>query len=242
MGVDSKKPPVVSFSDLGRIDQEITATFGDAEVPPDVSAMIRQEASRLYQANGGNAATAVGDAIRGLTASGAISKEETGLFGWGDGKVVAGQPSAAAAAVTGQPGPAAGGFDAEGNGYDDARARASGMTPAGQDAGENAGHMGSVAAVTPEEQQRYGLPPDSYVILKGRSHPTFDKAVAAEQARGSQVVKKGDRYFSVPTAPAAPAAPAEAVPPAAQRVPGQVYDTPRGKMTWTGTGWIPAGA
>lgn len=27
------------------------------------------------------------------------------------------------------------------------------------------------------------------------------------------------------------------IPPVEQRVPGQVYDTPRGKMIWTGTGW-----
>jgi hypothetical protein len=29
------------------------------------------------------------------------------------------------------------------------------------------------------------------------------------------------------------------VPPAASRRPGQVYDTPRGPMKWTGTGWLP---
>ena len=31
-----------------------------------------------------------------------------------------------------------------------------------------------------------------------------------------------------------------AVPPPAQRQRGQVYDTPKGPMTWTGTGWVPA--
>lgn len=43
-----------------------------------------------------------------------------------------------------------------------------------------------------------------------------------------------------PVAPVDPAAPAaaEAVPPAAQRVPGQVYSTPRGPFKWTGTGWV----
>lgn len=33
---------------------------------------------------------------------------------------------------------------------------------------------------------------------------------------------------------------AMAVPPAAQRQVGQVYDTPKGKFRWTGTGWEPA--
>jgi len=32
------------------------------------------------------------------------------------------------------------------------------------------------------------------------------------------------------------------VPPAGERKAGQVYDTPRGKMRWTGTGWVPASA
>jgi len=40
---------------------------------------------------------------------------------------------------------------------------------------------------------------------------------------------------------AAPAAPPQAAaPPKESRVKGQVYDTPRGKMIWTGTGWRPA--
>lgn len=30
------------------------------------------------------------------------------------------------------------------------------------------------------------------------------------------------------------------IPPKEKRVKGQVYDTPRGKMKWTGTGWVPA--
>ena len=93
---------------------------------------------------------------------------------------------------------AGGGFDPEGSGYDDARARAAGMTPAGAEAGDNAGHMGSVAPTTPEERKRHNLPEDSYAILKGRKHDTWDKAVAAEEARGFMVIKKGDRYFSVP--------------------------------------------
>ena len=40
---------------------------------------------------------------------------------------------------------------------------------------------------------------------------------------------------------AAPAQPrSEAVPPSAERKVNAVYDTPKGKMKWTGTGWLPA--
>lgn len=44
---------------------------------------------------------------------------------------------------------------------------------------------------------------------------------------------KPDTRLGVPT-------PDPAQQPPAQRVRGQVYDTPRGPMTWTGTGWVPA--
>lgn len=48
---------------------------------------------------------------------------------------------------------------------------------------------------------------------------------------------------AAPAAPApGPAAPSPAtVPPPAQRVVGRIYDTPRGPMAWTGTGWLPQG-
>lgn len=59
-----------------------------------------------------------------------------------------------------------------------------------------------------------------------------------------------NRTYGVPqrTAPAAPTAPpppaprdgAAAVPPPAQRQVNRIYDTPRGPMVWTGTGWVPA--
>jgi hypothetical protein len=35
-------------------------------------------------------------------------------------------------------------------------------------------------------------------MLKGKQHPTWSKAVEAEQSRGSEVKKFGDRYYSVP--------------------------------------------
>ena len=93
---------------------------------------------------------------------------------------------------------AAGGlvFDPQGADYDYQTALAHGMGPTGT--GENQGHWGSVAPVSDDEQQLHDLPSDSYTVLKGKSHPTFYKAEAAENERGSEIVKKGDRYYSVP--------------------------------------------
>jgi hypothetical protein len=83
-------------------------------------------------------------------------------------------------------------FDVEGNSYDDSTARAAGMSR-GAD-----GHMGSVAEVPAAERKRLGLPDESYIVLKGRQHPTWDKAVEAEKARGFKIVKIEGRYYSVP--------------------------------------------
>ena len=95
------------------------------------------------------------------------------------------------------------GFDPEGSGYDMPRAKAAGMKRSkpkaiGQMKRKAKGHMGSVAPATASQQKRLGLPEGSYVILKGAKHPTFDKAVAGEKKRGSEVVKRGARYYSVP--------------------------------------------
>jgi PcfJ-like protein len=87
-------------------------------------------------------------------------------------------------------------FDPQGSDYDYQTALAHGMGPDGT--GENQGHWGSVAPVSDDEQQKYDLPEDSYVVLKGRSHPTFHKAEAAENERGSKIVQHGNRYYSVP--------------------------------------------
>jgi hypothetical protein len=89
-------------------------------------------------------------------------------------------------------------FDPESDGYDLARALASGMLPAGPEAGLNAGHMGSVAEVSDEERKAFGLPDEAYLLLKGRKHKTWDLAVEGERARGFKVIKRGNRYFSVP--------------------------------------------
>jgi hypothetical protein len=121
------------------------------------------------------------------------------VFGMGGGE--GGGGNSGGGSISGSGGSRSGApFDPEGANYDDTRARAAGMTPAGPEAGENQGHMGSVAETTPEEQRRYGLPAESYILLKGHSHPTWSKAVEAEVARGFEVVKRGDRYFSVPAA------------------------------------------
>ena len=86
-------------------------------------------------------------------------------------------------------------FDADSDGYDYARAKKAGMK--GDGTGEDKGHWGSVAPASDEEKKKFGLPDDAYVMLKGKSHPTWDKAVAGEEKRGAQIVKAGSRYFSV---------------------------------------------
>jgi hypothetical protein len=67
--------------------------------------------------------------------------------------------------------------------------------------------------------------------------------VAPEAVRQAILGRISGRGTAAPTAmpgaTAPVAAPAAAAPPA-QRVPGQVYPTPKGPMKWTGTGWLPA--
>jgi hypothetical protein len=87
-------------------------------------------------------------------------------------------------------------FDPQGGDYDYETALAYGMGPDGT--GENAGHWGSVAPTSDDERMLHGLPEDSYVVLKGKSHPTFDKTKTAEKERGSKIAKAGKRYYSVP--------------------------------------------
>ena len=92
--------------------------------------------------------------------------------------------------------PTANVFDEEGDGYNYASAIAAGMKPKGT--GVNMGHWGSVTETTQAQQKEYDLPTNSFLMLKGRTHPTWNKAVQAEEARGFTVKKIGDRYFSVP--------------------------------------------
>ncbi len=87
-------------------------------------------------------------------------------------------------------------FDAEGGDYDYTTAKKHGMGPDGT--GENKGHWGSVAPASSESVKQHNLPEGTYKMLKGKQHPTWSKAVEAEQSRGSEVKKFGDRYYSVP--------------------------------------------
>lgn len=87
-------------------------------------------------------------------------------------------------------------FNPEGSDYDYQTALAYGMGPNG--AGENLGHWGSVAPTSDDERMLRELAEESYVMLKGKNHDTYDKAEAAEKQRGSKIVKVGDRYYSVP--------------------------------------------
>jgi hypothetical protein len=84
-----------------------------------------------------------------------------------------------------------GAFNPQGADYDYQTARAYGM-------GQDGGNWGSVAPASEGERKLHGLPEDSYLMLKGAQHPTWGKAVEAETARGSKIVKHGDRYYSVP--------------------------------------------
>ena len=94
--------------------------------------------------------------------------------------------------------PVKGKFQPEGKGYDYASAKAAGMGPTGDGTAENKGHWGSVTLASDAVRAKYNLPDESYMVLKGRSHETFFKAVLSEQARGSKIIKRGNRYFSVP--------------------------------------------
>ncbi len=92
--------------------------------------------------------------------------------------------------------PAEPAFDPQGVGYDYKAARGAGLGPTGT--GENLGHWGSVAPVSPDTQRKYALPAESYMMLKGRGHPTWDKGVTGEAERGAKVIQLGDRFYSVP--------------------------------------------
>tara|TARA_R110002051_G_scaffold63360_1_gene115448 strand:- start:479 stop:799 length:321 start_codon:yes stop_codon:yes gene_type:complete len=87
-------------------------------------------------------------------------------------------------------------FDPESKGYDYETPKRFGMGPDGT--GENVGHWGSVAPASPKDREKFGLPDESYMILKGRAHKTFHKAVKGEKDRVFEVKKFGDRYFSIP--------------------------------------------
>lgn len=70
-------------------------------------------------------------------------------------------------------------FDAEGEGYDMDTALAAGLTQ------DTTGHW-------PSRDPRTGM------ILKGRTHETFPLTEEGEEAAGYRIIKRGDRYYSVP--------------------------------------------
>jgi hypothetical protein len=88
-------------------------------------------------------------------------------------------------------------FDPLGTGFDFNSAEYAYMQPQ-QETGENKVDYGSMIPAPPEYKQRFGLPDNSYMMLKGEKHPTFQMAVKGEEIRGNKVMKLGDRYFSVP--------------------------------------------
>ena len=88
-------------------------------------------------------------------------------------------------------------FDPEGSGYDMKSAKKSGMKPV-IDPEDGLPHYGSVIEATKQQKSKYGLPDESYMLLKGKEHETWDKAIQAEADRGFRVKKFGDRYFSIP--------------------------------------------
>lgn len=88
-------------------------------------------------------------------------------------------------------------FDPEGTGYDMQSAKSVGME-ATIDPEDGLPHYGSVIETTKEQQKQFGLPEESYMLLKGKQHETWDKAVQGEADRGFRIKKFGDRYFSVP--------------------------------------------
>jgi len=84
-------------------------------------------------------------------------------------------------------------FDPEGIDYDYKSAEEVGMKP------DETGHWASRRPYTDEESEALGLPPGSGLILKGKSHETWNKTLEGEASAGYVVVRgEGNRYYSVP--------------------------------------------
>jgi len=69
-------------------------------------------------------------------------------------------------------------FDPEGSGYDYSTAQSLGYKK------DEMGHL-------PSRDYKTGM------ILKGRSHPTFEKGIKADEALGYKLIKKGNRYYTI---------------------------------------------
>lgn len=84
------------------------------------------------------------------------------------------------------------GFDPEGEKYDYMSAVAAKKFPG------RGKQWCAVLDATPEQIKEFGLPKKACMVLKGRKHPTWAEAEAAERARGFEIKKFGNRYYSVP--------------------------------------------
>jgi len=89
-------------------------------------------------------------------------------------------------------------FDPESSDYDYESAKKAGMKPT-IDPKDGKPHWGSVVPASKQEKEKNNLPKGSYKIVKGKAHETFWKAEDDEKKRGANVVKKGSRYYSVPS-------------------------------------------
>lgn len=86
-------------------------------------------------------------------------------------------------------------FDPEGEGYDYETALRYGMGPDGT--GENLGHWGSRVELNDQDRPA-GYPVGTGLMLKGAKHMSWDKALLGEKQAGYNVLKIGNRYYSVP--------------------------------------------
>jgi hypothetical protein len=89
-------------------------------------------------------------------------------------------------------------FDAEGDGYDYRTARRYGMRRHISDDPKVHGHMDTRTELGAFDLARKGLPEGTGIMLKGAQHDTWAEALQGEEAAGFDVVKKGDRYYSIP--------------------------------------------
>lgn len=73
--------------------------------------------------------------------------------------------------------------------------------------------------------------------MRAEIYKTALTANMGDTKRAQAATEEAMRYLGGPTAAPAGAVPG-GVPPPAQRTVGKVYDTPRGKLKWDGTGWV----
>lgn len=105
-----------------------------------------------------------------------------------------------------------------------------------------AGEMPSAQRQKAAGEYMDGLFPGWRQRLSGQPSPSAAAgALPSGGAQSYQPLTLAPRAGAAPTTPAARDTGAQPAPPnPAQRVPNTVYQTPRGPMKWTGTGWLPA--